>query len=239
MVKTIERCRVAFLLPTLAVVGCTAILGLGDPTVDADAGSTSGSGGATGNPGSGGVNAAAGASGSAAPGGSSGGNVRAGAGGAAGSGASGSAGTAGSQGAAGGVVDAGVDVSRFLGTWRTSTGTTALSGCSNGLTYPPKNGVTVIIVVARGTSSDLLMTDPNGCSLKANVTGSNAVVVSGQVCTNTSAGTTETDTFLTGSTFFVAANGTAAEMALQGNGVITDGTNTLTCKFQNYFPLSK
>jgi hypothetical protein len=249
MVKTIERWHLALLLPTIAVVGCTAILGLGDPTVDSNGGSSTGSGSPTGNPGSSG---AIGASGSAAPaGGTSGASMTAGAGGAggsssttggaAGNGASGSTGAAGSRGSAGsgGGSDAGVDLTRFLGVWKTTTGTTALTNCSDGLTYPPQTAISVTIVVTRGTSSDLVLTDASGCSLKANVIQNSATIVSGQVCMSKSNNITDTNTFAQGSGFLLEANGTTAELVLQGSDTATNGTDTLACKFENYFPLSK
>jgi len=252
MVKTIGRWHLALLLPTIAVVGCTAILGLGDPTVDTNGGSSSGSGSPTGNPGSSGTNAATGASGSAAPaGGTAGAGMTDGAGGAAGSGsttsgaagngASGSTGAGGSRGSAGsgGGSDGGVDLTRFVGSWKTTTGTTALTGCSDGNTYPPQTSISLTIVVTRGTSSDLVLTDASGCSLKANVIQNSATIVIGQVCMSRSNNITDTNTFAQGSGFLLEGNGTTAELVLQGSDTGTDGTNTLTCKFENYFPLSK
>jgi hypothetical protein len=136
----------------------------------------------------------------------------------------------------GGTANQAADVSRFLGSWRTTTGTTTLSACSDGVTRPPNTMVSLPVIVTQGTTSDLVVDDTYGCATKATVTGNTATILAGQTCTETATGATLTYT-TSQCTFFVHADGTQADATLLGT--VTAPASSLTCMFRYDLPLTK
>ncbi|MEO5768377.1 MAG: hypothetical protein ABIS92_08500 [Polyangia bacterium] len=126
----------------------------------------------------------------------------------------------------------GKSLSRFIGTWKptTGTGTTTCAGQSS--TKP----VTDNTVWAAGVSSDLVQTD-GSCALLANVTGSTASALPSQSCTQMD-GTTTATLSVTAYTFSLSADGqTATESgsaAITGNigGVAASCSFLITAAYQ-------
>ncbi|MEP6654830.1 MAG: hypothetical protein ABJA82_15815 [Myxococcales bacterium] len=134
----------------------------------------------------------------------------------------------------GGSPDAGggKDLSRFIGTWKPTSGTLTTTCAGQSST----DAVTDNTVWAAGISSDLVQTD-GSCALMANVTGSTASALPSQSCTQMS-GTTTATLSTTAYTFSLSADGqTATESGsgiLSGNsgGVAVSCSISITAAYQ-------
>lgn len=121
----------------------------------------------------------------------------------------------------------------FVGTWKptSGTGTTICPGYA-----PFTSTASGNIVWSAGVSSDLVMTDPSGCLMLADVRGTTATAFPGQTCTaSDGAGGVSTASF-TGYTFIVSPDGrNATENASatitfidQGASIVCSGTSTIS-----------
>jgi len=129
--------------------------------------------------------------------------------------------------------DAGGGFDGFVGTWKPTSGTGTTVCPGYGTFTAPATGS---IVWSTGVSSDLVMTDPTGCVMLADVRGSTATGFPGQTCTaSDGVGGVSTASF-SGYTFIISPDGrnatenASATVTLvdQGASVICSGTSTIS-----------
>jgi len=121
--------------------------------------------------------------------------------------------------------DKGDDLNRFIGTWQATAGTwtTVCQG------YPSTGTVTGNVVWHAGIASDLVMTDPSGCSIMADVRGATASGAPSTNCTGSDgAGGVETVTFAS-YTFVVSPDGHTATENSSGQITAIEQGVTLAC----------
>jgi len=99
------------------------------------------------------------------------------------------------------------DNGRFVGTWRTTSGTITTICPGYAPTTDPFTGT---LTWSAGVSSDLVMTDLNGCVTQADVAGATATGVPGQTCTTPDGAGGVYTVSLTGYTFVVSPDGHTA-----------------------------
>lgn len=133
-------------------------------------------------------------------------------------------------------------VDAFLGTWKTSTAVQTLSNCSPDQPgQPVTNGIAITYDVARGSTSDLVLTNniAAGCVLSANVAGSTATFTDGLTCTDPKSGTIYT--YDKSSTFALGSDGKTAALTVKAHFVIGASGNPAgeSCDFTETDPLAK
>ena len=126
------------------------------------------------------------------------------------------------------------DVSRFVGSWETTTGTITLN-CTG---FEPKTlAVMQTLILTKGTRSALVASTP-GCDLRSNVVGDTASIEAGQTCVTMTDGETDTFTF-TGGAFVLSPDGKTGNVSLSGTVAAVLPNRTLDCTFTQSVPYTK
>src|SRR5262249_10228752 len=127
----------------------------------------------------------------------------------------------------------------FLGNWSTFNGTQNLS-CPR-INRQASQSLDTDLEFDRGTGSDVDVT-ALGCVVRANVSGSVATILPGQMCTFSGVGDArdETDVFTYQSgSFTINPDGVSARLVASGTVKITAGVLSLNCTFTLDAPYEK
>lgn len=120
---------------------------------------------------------------------------------------------------------------RFVGTWRTTSGTstTACPGYA-----PSTESFAGTLTWSPGVGSDLVMTDPaSSCVTLADVAGSTATGLPGQTCSGSDGAGVVYTVSLTGYTFVISPDGhTATENASGALSIVVEGA-TVVCSINS------
>jgi hypothetical protein len=117
-------------------------------------------------------------------------------------------------------------LSRFVGTWHPTSGTTTLI-CAG---QPTVDQVTSNLTWAAGVSPNTVVQTDGTCVLNANVTGSTAAALPSQSCTQMMSGLSLTLTF-SAYTFSLSADGMTATENASGNATVFEGGVTVICSY--------
>lgn len=121
--------------------------------------------------------------------------------------------------------DKGDDLNQFIGTWQATSGTWTMV-CQG---YPSTGAVTGNVVWRAGIGSDLVQTDPSGCSIMADAQGSTASGAPSTTCIGSDgAGGVQTTTFAS-YTFVVSPDGHTATENSSGQVTFVEQGVTLPC----------
>ena len=123
--------------------------------------------------------------------------------------------------------DAGDGVERFVGTWKSTSGsgTTVCPGYA-----PFTTAASGTAVWSAGISSDLVMTNPgDGCVTLADVSGSTAIGLPGQTCTAPDGAGGVSTVALTGYTFSISPDGHTATENASGTVTFVSEGITVVC----------
>ncbi len=116
------------------------------------------------------------------------------------------------------------DTSKFVGTWKFTSGTLTVN-CPGAAAVT--QSVTGNVTISKGSTSDLVVVD-NECSLKFSVTNATtADALPAQSCTTIDTTSTEVDTF--SSVVFTTTDGVTGHLSASLNGAITSGGASETC----------
>jgi len=116
------------------------------------------------------------------------------------------------------------DTSKFVGTWKFTSGTITVNCPGSGV---QTINVTGNAVVSKGTASDLVVVDQD-CSLKFDATNATtATARPSQACTTTGSSSTEVDTY--SDVVFSTQDGSTGHLSASLTGVISSGGSSVTC----------
>lgn len=118
----------------------------------------------------------------------------------------------------------GTDTSKFIGTWKYTSGTMTVTCPGQAATTVTMSGN---ITVSKGATSDLVVVDGD-CSLKFDVNNSTtADAQPSQTCTTVDSTGTEVDTYT--SVVLSTSDGATAHVSLTLNAALSSGGQSMTC----------
>jgi hypothetical protein len=119
---------------------------------------------------------------------------------------------------------------RFIGTWRSTSGTTT-TACNG---YTSTESFATTMTWSAGVSSDLVISTPgSSCVVMADVGGSTATGLAGQTCTGSDGAGGVVTVSLTSYTFVISPDGRTATENESGTFAFIDQGATVVCSFNS------